>query len=228
MLPPVILHYRLLLSIFHPNFYLSLESIFYTLSASHRHHNSRIYVSFRFEKDLHQYFFRIQKPSDIDYTANLDYTGRLPDYRFGKWVLDDKHAYKAFDEMFEPINRDTITAFEVQPEFVFQLLENKRGTHIFFEHIEAKYICGITADANTLCGRLERAGRAKNLPKKVKDGVRGVESHQENTPSASIIVVGDEIISGKMEDELRHLLCRKLHSIRSSVSHIAVVSSYIL
>ncbi|CAI9280503.1 unnamed protein product [Lactuca saligna] len=108
MVPPVILHYRLVLSIFHPNFYLSLESIFYTSPASHRHHNSQFYVSFRFEKDLHQYFFRIRKSSDIDYTANLDYT------------------------------------------------------------------------------------------------------------------------SGKMEGELRHLLCRKLHSIRWSVSHIVVVSSYFI
>ncbi|CAI9291693.1 unnamed protein product [Lactuca saligna] len=124
-------------------------------------------------------------------------------------------------------------------------------------------------------GKLDRAGRAQNLPKKVKDGVRGVESHQENTPSArsvdrssigdeyqrradevrwffdvgkierasmreigiwelgglpsaSIIAVGDEIISGKMEDELRHLLFRKLHYIHWSVCHIAVVSSYFI
>nr|KAJ0224587.1 hypothetical protein LSAT_V11C100021320 [Lactuca sativa] len=74
-------------------------------------------------------------------------------------------------------------------------------------------------------GRLERAGRAKKLPQKVKDGVKGVESHQENTPSASIIAVGDEILSGRVEDELRHLLCRKIHSIGWNVSHIAVVSS---
>ncbi|CAI9278993.1 unnamed protein product [Lactuca saligna] len=76
-------------------------------------------------------------------------------------------------------------------------------------------------------GRLERAARAKKLPQKVKYGVKGVESHQENTPSSSIIAVGDEILSGRMEDALRHLLCRKLHSIGWNVSRIVVVSSYV-
>ena len=44
-------------------------------------------------------------------------------------------------------------------------------------------------------GRLERVGiEKKKLTKKVNDGVKDVESHQENTPSASIIAVGDEIL----------------------------------
>lgn len=71
-------------------------------------------------------------------------------------------------------------------------------------------------------GRLERAGRAKKLPQKVNNGVK---SHQDNTPTASIVAVGDEILFGKVEDKLGNSLCRKLHSIGWNVSHIAVVQS---
>ncbi|KAL4560481.1 hypothetical protein LXL04_032633 [Taraxacum kok-saghyz] len=75
-------------------------------------------------------------------------------------------------------------------------------------------------------GRLERAGRVKRLPQKVNNGVKSVfESHQDNIRTASIIAVGDEFLFGRVEDEIRHLLCTKLHSIGWNVSHFVVLQS---
>ncbi|KAI3512139.1 hypothetical protein L1887_19358 [Cichorium endivia] len=74
-------------------------------------------------------------------------------------------------------------------------------------------------------GRLERAGRAKKSTQKVNNGVKSAESHQENIRTASIISVGDEILFGSVEDQLGHLLCKKLHLIGWNVSRIAVVQS---
>ncbi|KAI3696734.1 hypothetical protein L6452_29243 [Arctium lappa] len=81
-------------------------------------------------------------------------------------------------------------------------------------------------------GRLERAGRARKLSPPnagrittVSNGLKSVESHQSSILTASIVVVGDEILFGTVDDQLGPSLCRKLHSIGWMVSHIAVVRS---
>ncbi|KAA8518709.1 hypothetical protein F0562_016517 [Nyssa sinensis] len=79
-------------------------------------------------------------------------------------------------------------------------------------------------------GRLERAGRAKkfsppvcgNFPA-VSNGPESVNSRQNSLLTASVIAVGDEILSGTVEDQLGPTLCRKLHSIGWAVSQFSVI-----
>lgn len=80
-------------------------------------------------------------------------------------------------------------------------------------------------------GRLERAGRAKKLstpasskfPAVSNGGLKSVDSHKNSSLTASVIAVGDEILSGTVEDKLGFSLCKKLHFIGWAVSQIAVV-----
>jgi hypothetical protein len=75
-------------------------------------------------------------------------------------------------------------------------------------------------------GRLERAGRTKkNISSVSSNGTNSTEVEQTISRSASIIVVGDEILFGTVEDKLGAGLCKKLHAIGWRVSHVAVVSN---
>uniref|UniRef100_A0A0E0JGL1 MoaB/Mog domain-containing protein n=1 Tax=Oryza punctata TaxID=4537 RepID=A0A0E0JGL1_ORYPU len=77
-------------------------------------------------------------------------------------------------------------------------------------------------------GRLERAGRTKkNISSVSSNGTNSTEVEQTISRSASIIVVGDEILFGTVEDKLGAGLCKKLHAIGWRVSHVAVVSNEI-
>ncbi|KAL8193054.1 hypothetical protein R6Q57_026951 [Mikania cordata] len=82
-------------------------------------------------------------------------------------------------------------------------------------------------------GRLERAGRARKLPPVVtcvpatRNGLKCMEPNQGSIHTASIVAVGDEILSGIIEDQLGPSLCRKLHSIGWLVSQMATVRSEI-
>ncbi|KAL0316202.1 UNVERIFIED_CONTAM: FAD synthase [Sesamum radiatum] len=75
-------------------------------------------------------------------------------------------------------------------------------------------------------GRLERAGRVKKLTSQplnaVSNGVNHEESHWKSMSTASVIAVGDEILSGTVEDRVGSVLCRKLHSIGWAVSHVSI------
>ncbi|KAL6519367.1 hypothetical protein OROGR_018687 [Orobanche gracilis] len=75
-------------------------------------------------------------------------------------------------------------------------------------------------------GRLERAGRVRKLTTPplsvVSNGLEYDDSHWKSLFTASVIAVGDEILFGTVEDRMGPVLCRKLHSIGWSVSHIAV------
>ncbi|KAJ1688608.1 hypothetical protein LUZ63_012763 [Rhynchospora breviuscula] len=85
-----------------------------------------------------------------------------------------------------------------------------------------------------LDGRLERAGRAKKSSPNLNN-----ESHplptidnaannvDATTSTASIIVIGDEILFGAVEEKLGSALCKKLHGIGWQVSHISVVPNEI-
>ncbi|KAI4371311.1 hypothetical protein MLD38_019561 [Melastoma candidum] len=79
-----------------------------------------------------------------------------------------------------------------------------------------------------LDGRLERAGRGKKVPSghqcpaTTNNGFTGMDMGRKGTLSAAIIIVGDEILSGIVEDQLGPSLCRKLHSIGWSVTQVAV------
>ncbi|KAM0826362.1 hypothetical protein ACQ4PT_068937 [Festuca glaucescens] len=76
-------------------------------------------------------------------------------------------------------------------------------------------------------GRLERAGRAKKTSSKTEtnssNGISSTEGEQIISRSASVIVVGDEILFGTVEDKFGTALCKKLHEIGWRVSHVAVV-----
>ncbi|KAL4187650.1 hypothetical protein AMTRI_Chr09g20080 [Amborella trichopoda] len=74
-------------------------------------------------------------------------------------------------------------------------------------------------------GRLERAGRAKKLSgvPSLSNGLSNIDLHDNNIRTASVIGVGDEILFGKVDDQLGPSLCRKLHSIGWAVTHVAVV-----
>ncbi|KAK4776805.1 hypothetical protein SAY86_005493 [Trapa natans] len=79
-------------------------------------------------------------------------------------------------------------------------------------------------------GRLERAGRLKKVASQayvnshaVSNGNSITNTLNGSTLTASIIAVGDEILSGTVEDQLQPLLCRKLHSIGWLVSESLVV-----
>ncbi|XP_057983007.1 uncharacterized protein LOC131167941 [Malania oleifera] len=77
-------------------------------------------------------------------------------------------------------------------------------------------------------GRLERAGRVKrssvcgSFPS-LSNGLNNVDLHQSSTPTAAAIAVGDEILSGSIEDQLGPSLFRNLHSIGWAVSRTSVV-----
>ncbi|CAM0880768.1 unnamed protein product [Alopecurus aequalis] len=78
-------------------------------------------------------------------------------------------------------------------------------------------------------GRLERAGRAKKTSSKsetnsvASNGINSTEGEQIISRSAAVIVVGDEILFGTVEDKFGTALCKKLHEIGWRVSHVAVV-----
>uniref|UniRef100_A0ACD5VDI8 Uncharacterized protein n=1 Tax=Avena sativa TaxID=4498 RepID=A0ACD5VDI8_AVESA len=74
-------------------------------------------------------------------------------------------------------------------------------------------------------GRLERAGRAKktNSNSAGSNGINSTEGEQIISRSASVIVVGDEILFGTVEDKFGAALCKKLHEIGWQVSHVAIV-----
>ncbi|KAF5750420.1 hypothetical protein HS088_TW03G00756 [Tripterygium wilfordii] len=79
-------------------------------------------------------------------------------------------------------------------------------------------------------GRLERAGRVKKSAPSVGRTpvgkvIDGVDSDKNSMLTASVIAVGDEILSGSVGDDLGLLLCQKLHSIGWTVSHAAVVQN---
>ncbi|KAF3543360.1 hypothetical protein DY000_02000123, partial [Brassica cretica] len=70
-------------------------------------------------------------------------------------------------------------------------------------------------------GRLERAGRVKKNAS-VKNDV-GSDSHKHEVLLASVIAVGDEILSGTVEDQLGLSLCKKLTSVGWSVQQTSVL-----
>ncbi|CAI0471368.1 unnamed protein product [Linum tenue] len=78
-------------------------------------------------------------------------------------------------------------------------------------------------------GRSERAGRVKKCSPisqsspVAEDGLDDPESQVKRMRTGSAIAVGDEILSGAVQDELGPLLCRKLRSIGWSVSQTTVV-----
>ncbi|THU54129.1 hypothetical protein C4D60_Mb10t21750 [Musa balbisiana] len=79
-------------------------------------------------------------------------------------------------------------------------------------------------------GRLERAGRTKKMHLKCNstspnNGVISVTSSAFFT--ASIVVVGDEILFGTAEDKLSAALCKKLYGIGWQVTRVAVVQNEI-
>ncbi|OIW11303.1 hypothetical protein TanjilG_20452 [Lupinus angustifolius] len=82
-------------------------------------------------------------------------------------------------------------------------------------------------------GRLERAGRVKKLSstsgqlRADSNGLTGLDLHKNSMLTASIIVVGDEILFGTVEDQLGPYLCRKLHSVGWSVLQLSVVHNNI-
>ncbi|KAF3331797.1 FAD synthase-like protein [Carex littledalei] len=85
-----------------------------------------------------------------------------------------------------------------------------------------------------LDGRLERAGRTKRSASKTDKKTdcvatldNGGVSVDAGTCTASIIVIGDEILFGTAEEKLGSALCKKLHGIGWQVSHISVVPNEI-
>ncbi|KAI3441446.1 MoCF_biosynth domain-containing protein [Psidium guajava] len=82
-------------------------------------------------------------------------------------------------------------------------------------------------------GRLERAGRVKKLSSSMlsvspsSDGMYKLDFNNSSVLTTSIIAVGDEILSGIVEDQLGPLLCRKLHSIGWLVSKSVTVRNNI-
>ncbi|KAK3159969.1 hypothetical protein QOZ80_1BG0053550 [Eleusine coracana subsp. coracana] len=82
-------------------------------------------------------------------------------------------------------------------------------------------------------GRLERAGRTKKATSNMEmnsvtsNGMNITEGEQMVSRSASIVIVGDELLFGTAEDKLGAALCNKLHAIGWRVSHIAVVRNEI-
>ncbi|KAF3513261.1 hypothetical protein F2Q69_00000127 [Brassica cretica] len=70
-------------------------------------------------------------------------------------------------------------------------------------------------------GRLERAGRVKKNAA-LKNDV-GSDSQNHEVLLASVIAVGDEILSGTVEDQLGLSLCKKLTSVGWSVQQTSVL-----
>ncbi|KAK7282196.1 hypothetical protein RIF29_10801 [Crotalaria pallida] len=57
------------------------------------------------------------------------------------------------------------------------------------------------------------------------NGLTSLDLHKNNMLTTSIIVVGDEILFGIVEDQLGPCLCRKLHSIGWSMVQLSVVQN---
>lgn len=78
-------------------------------------------------------------------------------------------------------------------------------------------------------GRLERAGRVKKHSSSAhgvspsSDGMYKLDFNNGSVLTTSIIAVGDEILSGIVEDHLGPILCKKLHSIGWLVSKSVAV-----
>ncbi|XP_042054279.1 FAD synthase-like isoform X3 [Salvia splendens] len=76
-------------------------------------------------------------------------------------------------------------------------------------------------------GRLERAGRAKSFISQPSSaavkGFKNEDYFMKSMFTASVIAVGEEILFGTVEDPMRSILSRKLHSIGWAVSHVAVI-----
>ncbi|XP_048598622.1 FAD synthase isoform X1 [Brassica napus] len=70
-------------------------------------------------------------------------------------------------------------------------------------------------------GRLERAGRVKKNASTKNDV--GSDSQKHEVLLASVIAVGDEILSGTVEDQLGLSLCKKLTSVGWSVQQTSVL-----
>ncbi|KAG5408019.1 hypothetical protein IGI04_004338 [Brassica rapa subsp. trilocularis] len=70
-------------------------------------------------------------------------------------------------------------------------------------------------------GRLERAGRVKKNASIKND--RDSDSQKNEVLLASVIAVGDEILSGTVEDQLGLSLCKKLASVGWSVHQTSVI-----
>ncbi|XP_009125503.1 FAD synthase [Brassica rapa] len=70
-------------------------------------------------------------------------------------------------------------------------------------------------------GRLERAGRVKKNASLKNDA--DSDSHKHEVLLASVIAVGDEILSGTVEDQLGLCLCKKLTSVGWSVQQTSVI-----
>ncbi|CAH9085674.1 unnamed protein product [Cuscuta epithymum] len=78
-------------------------------------------------------------------------------------------------------------------------------------------------------GRLERAGRVKKYSSPVStkfpslsNGLESEDLRKKVMLTSSVIAVGDEILFGTVQDKLGSSLCRKLHSIGWTVSHLSV------
>ncbi|KAJ3680780.1 hypothetical protein LUZ60_015269 [Juncus effusus] len=89
-----------------------------------------------------------------------------------------------------------------------------------------------------LDGRLERAGRVKKAISNSENSNSNFENSNSNlnlsnglnlngTCTASIIIVGDEILLGLKEEKLGEELCKKLHKIGWKVSHISIIPNEI-
>ncbi|XP_047330924.1 FAD synthase-like isoform X2 [Impatiens glandulifera] len=78
-------------------------------------------------------------------------------------------------------------------------------------------------------GRLERAGRVKKSGQSpvITNGLKNAEKRSGGMLTASIIVVGDEILFGSVNDLIGISLSKKLHSVGWRVSQVAVVSNII-
>ncbi|XP_063949420.1 uncharacterized protein LOC108223549 isoform X4 [Daucus carota subsp. sativus] len=80
-------------------------------------------------------------------------------------------------------------------------------------------------------GRLERAGRARksSAPASAKStavsngDAKAVDINHNILFTASVIAVGDEFLSGTVEDKLGASLCKKLHTLGWAVSQISIV-----
>ncbi|KAL0874964.1 hypothetical protein Bca101_024669 [Brassica carinata] len=71
-------------------------------------------------------------------------------------------------------------------------------------------------------GRLERAGRVKKNAS-IKNDVDSDDSQKHQVLLASVIAVGDEILSGTVEDHLGLYMCKKLTSVGWSVQQTSVL-----
>lgn len=84
-------------------------------------------------------------------------------------------------------------------------------------------------------GRMERAGRVKKFPASdggqltsISNGLQNENLLTSRLFTASVIVVGDEVLFGAIEDCLGSSLCKKLHSIGWTVSQLSVTRNDIV